>query len=317
MRPTRKRTSVCSHHAKSHQAQKPPCPIATTPNDTHVSGNKRPPSLTTAVAPPAVKRRRREPTTVASDDDNGAGLELLSGAVTTLDDSKIMRPFAHLAPSDVSFLSGDRSHGFAVHSFMLRMRSAVFATMLPSDSCPADKENQLPIVLPEPAADLKLFFEALYSNYPLKLLSEGTKATTLARLSHKYAASELEVMCSSHLRRLAKTARFVGTCPSAAELLLVAQETQNDALQATILALPMKTLCSTGPTPTPTQCATHPGHPLPCYYNQPACTQLPPPLTLDSKQKAVLGKLSPKTLVALIEKLTLSLVKPAAPRLLY
>ena len=73
---------------------------------------------------PAPKKRKKTALVDLSQDqpDGAGGVALPSGA-GLLDDSKIFRPSAHLAPSDVSFLCADKQHGFALHSFVLEVHT--------------------------------------------------------------------------------------------------------------------------------------------------------------------------------------------------
>jgi hypothetical protein len=257
-----------------------------------------PSSLPDDTPEPKTKRQRQK-----SSQDTGEGtVALLASAVATLDDSRIYRPAAHLAKSDVTFLSHDNKTGFALHSFLLKMRSPVFASMIGETH-----DVDLPIVLAEPSADLKLFFQALYSNCPHVLFKSGEATCALARLSHKYAATELEQLCAAHLARLAKKTAFVDRTPSVGALLLVAQQTRNENLTNAILTRSMAKLCGWTATVQPgarTTCALH-YQPLPCLYKLPSCTKLPVTigLQLDAAAKSTLILLNPKTLVALIEKL--------------
>jgi hypothetical protein len=283
---------------------------------THTIRINAPPRLHEAIdpldleAPPKKQKtkkqgRRTSVTTEASTDTT-----ILSGAVAMLDDSRVFRPAAH-AKSDVSFIDKNNTAGYELHTFLLKLRSPVFSSMLAMNNANPDE----PIMLAERADELKMFFHALYSNSPQMLLKDGATTCSLARLSHKYAAHELELLCDSHLKRLARRAKFTCTKPSVGDILLVAQETQNDSLTKGILALPMTKLCAWTAAPQPAApmtCVIH-AQRLPCYYQSASCTQLPAVEvgpTLSPTAMAVLTKLSPKTLVALIQQLMLCVATP-------
>ena len=53
-------------------------------------------------------------------------LTVLSGAAMALDDSSVYRPASHLAPSDIQFISKDKKSGYALHSFVLRLRGVLY-----------------------------------------------------------------------------------------------------------------------------------------------------------------------------------------------
>jgi hypothetical protein len=140
---------------------------------------------------------------------------ILSEAVAALDDTAVWRPAAHLERSDCSFISADKKSGFALHSFVLKLRSPVFAAIL--ESLGAGDE---PLELPEKGVDLKTFFQALYANDPYKLLT-ADNVVAVCRLSHKYATAELGTTASATLKRMAKNSRLSGTVPTIPEILLV------------------------------------------------------------------------------------------------
>jgi hypothetical protein len=309
--------------------------LVSTHNPARASVKRKSPSSTTASTAPQEKKRQVEPernklttasttttTTVSTQDasslDDAAAVRmmdvLLAGAVA-LDESRVWRPIAHLAPSDVHVVSGERppgrKQGYALHAIILRMRSPVFASMLASEHTTTNE----PIELPESGDELGLFFECLYSNSPQQKLSAGLDVCTIARLSHKYCCLELETLCSRQLQKMAVKVRL-DTSPNLADLLLCAQNTKNEALTATIVGRPMEKLFSATPSKaTPNRCAVHPAQRVPCCYQTASCTQLPPPappFQLDQKHKDVLSKLNSKTLVSLIEKISGALAETVA-----
>jgi hypothetical protein len=122
-------------------------------------------------------------------------------------------------------------------------------------------------------------------------------------------------LCSKRLRSISEKHLRLDTSPNVAHMLLCAQNTNNDALTATIVGLPMHKLFSASPSrATPKRCAIHPSQGVPCGYQTASCTQFSPvpPFQLDEKHKEVLKKLCPKTLVSLIEKMSEALAETAA-----
>jgi hypothetical protein len=173
--------------------------------------------------------------------DKTTNLTLLAetNLVATLDDSQVFRPAAHLAASDVSFVSADKKSGFALHSFVLKLRSPVFAAMLQSLATPPllcnGSATDEPIELSDSGADLELFFKALYSNNPFALFT-GANAVHICKLAHKYACTELLSASYATALKFSKTAILAGgPQPTLPELLLLSQETQNPAILNAIL----------------------------------------------------------------------------------
>jgi hypothetical protein len=74
--------------------------------------------------------KTKSPKLVDKGDGAGLGLDLL-------DDSKMFRPAAHLAPSDVSLVSADKKQGFALHSFVLKVHMHGLISFFPCSYCPA------------------------------------------------------------------------------------------------------------------------------------------------------------------------------------
>ena len=175
--------------------------------------------------------------------DKTTSLTLLADTVkklvTTLDDSQVFRPAAHLAASDVSFVSADKKSGFALHSFVLKLRSPVFAAMLQSLAMPPllcnGSATDEPIELSDSGADLELFFKALYSNNPFVFFT-GANTVHICKLAHKYACTELLSASYATALKFSKTAILAGgPQPTLPELLLLSQETQNPAILNAIL----------------------------------------------------------------------------------
>jgi hypothetical protein len=225
-------------------------------------------------------------------------------AVASLDASDVFRPAAHLAPSDVSFVSADKKKGFAVHSFILRMRSAVFAAMLEGlvPGTASTSTSAEPIVLQESGADLQLLFESLYANDPYKFFS-GANAVRICKMAHKYACTELLSASYKTAQSLVSKAKFSGgtaTQPTIPTLLLLSQETQNTGILKAVLAKGVAFFCSPSPDASLRRCVSHPGEVLPCYYKTPTCRGK---VYLDKKAQSTLCQLNPKTLVNIIESL--------------
>jgi hypothetical protein len=256
-----------------------------------------------------LKPKRTTPTQSNAD-------SILSGSVATLDDSRVFRPAAHLAPSDVSFVSADKTKtGFALHKFILRLRSPVFAAILdgldaPGSSGPGTTLGE-PLELKESGADLQLLFQAMYSNDPNSLITVKN-VVTLCFLAHKYASTELENACFESLRKLVKKAKLSGTTPTIPELLLLGQNVRNPALLNAVMAKGMVSFCAPpvgAPVPLGApvgRCSSHPYEPLPCYHG---CPVPPPAALLDAHAQALLLKLNPSILVKLIRALVAALGK--------
>jgi hypothetical protein len=181
----------------------------------------------------------------------------------------------------------------------------------------SSENDSEPIELPESGNDLFLLFQALYANDPYQLMTKHT-VVSITKNAHKYAAGELEAAGLSVARRLAKKCKMSGTTPTIPELLLLSQETQNTALLNAIVTKSMAgfrlaatpTAARAGGVPISATrcCVLHPGEPLPCYYRTAGCVGL---TQLDDEGRALLCKLSPKTLVVIIEAL---LTSPVAAR---
>ena len=93
---------------------------------------------------------------------HATSLAVLSGAAMALGEKQIFRPAAHLQPpSDVSFVARDKKQGFLLHSFILNLRSPIFAAMLTThggalaEGNPSRALDVEPIVLPESGKDLR------------------------------------------------------------------------------------------------------------------------------------------------------------------
>jgi hypothetical protein len=270
---------------------------------------------------------------------------VLAGVVTALDDARVFRPAAHLAPSDVEFVSGEAAHdrrrGFALHRFVLQMRSPVFAAMLESvgppkavvarealgldnDAAATGVRVSTPVELPEGGAELTLLFACLYSNDPNALLTKAN-VVRLCSLAHKYGCLELQRAAFALAKMLAKGATLVGTTPTLPELLVLGQVTQDTSLLDAVLQRGMDAFCAPAPgaasnstSPPPARyagrCPTHPRQPLPCAYK---CPALAPPEVLDARGRRLLAKLNAATLVALVEALVAALVAKSPARALY
>ena len=211
-------------------------------------------------------------------------------AITPIDQDNVFHPAPHLAP-DVQFVSGDKKPmGFALHTFLLRLRSPVLAAMLEGLEVGSGASD--PLELQESAPDLRLLFRAMYSNDPQTIMTAGN-VIRLCGLAHKYAATELENVSFELARKLVKVAKLTGTSPTIPELLLLGQEVKNPAILDAILA---KSVRSFGAEPVATiTCSLHPqGCPGSPQRRDDA---------LDACGRALLVKLNPSTLVRLIEKL--------------
>jgi hypothetical protein len=205
-------------------------------------------------------------------------------------------------PGDATFGSADGRTEFLLHRWMLQLRSPVLAALLQADRSPTLSP---PFVarLPERSADLKLFFQALYSNAPQSLVTVHN-VVALTRLAHKYEASDLEQVCWGHVNsKLVKCAKWTGTTPSLPELLLLGQQCANESILTAVLAAP-NALRAFAPSP-PMTCALHPYEALPCHYATPGCGASELALARStgatpSESTEQLRQLSPATLVALI-----------------
>jgi hypothetical protein len=228
--------------------------------------------------------------------------------VATLDDSRVFRPAAHLAPSDVSFVSKDKKAGFALHKFLLRLRSPVFGAMLeslPSPGTSGASPEPIQVELTESGADLEVFFRSLYSNDPTHVLAEKNRvALRVCKIAHKYGCDELAAASYAVAQRSLKKASLTvaGTSNDAtvADLLLLCQETQNPAILNAILVKGVASFCTVPPVQPPHRCIIHPGEPLPCYFKSPGCRG---PALLDDRARKQLAQLNPATLVKLIQSL--------------
>jgi hypothetical protein len=283
-------------------------------------------SLVDDAAPPSKKQKKQkkqEQTTTVVTTQASTDTTLLSGAVAMLDDSRVFRPAAHLAPSDVSFVSADKKAGFALHSFILKLRSPVFGAMLESLPQAAGGGTTLggsgePIELKESGQDLLVFFRSLYANDPYQLLKNSS--LRVCKIAHKYGCDELRAASYAVAQRSIKKAKLTvsTTSPSIPELLLLAQETQNPAILTAILTKGVDSFCTARPVQrglavTPHRCILHPAEQIPCYYKTPGCRG---PAPLDDLARTQLAQLNPATLVKIIESLVATVVdRTPKPRL--
>lgn len=220
----------------------------------------------------------------------------ISNSALTIDESNVFRPCAHISPSDVKFVSSDKMAAFALHSFVLKMRSPVLAAIL---ECSRDDEE--PISLPDSGPSLRIFFESLYSNDPQKLLT-AKNIVPLCELANKYGCTELLARGLDCARRLVKISKLSsGTVPSIPQLLLLAQDTNSSILSNAIITEDMKYFkLSTTPTAAGTYCKIHRGEPLPCYHRTAQCGA-PVVELMDDEGRKTLAKLNPSTLVKIME----------------
>lgn len=285
-----------------------------------VTTAKRASPQTTTTTSPLRKRQRKtnqiattsSRSTKACDPDR-VRASILIGAAAALDDSHVFRPAAHIAPADVNFVSGDKEQeekrAFAVHSFVLKMRSPVFSAMLEghaggSSACAA------PIELNDRGTDLRVLFEAMYSNDPQRVINAGN-VVSLCALAHKYGATELRRAALEYARTLVKHAKLSGTSPTIPELLTLGQSVQDDGLLAVVLKRGMAAFCSRSSGGATVYCSQHTQQPLPCPYG---CIPPPQPELLDDPARQRLTKLNPSTLVALIDALVMEFAGKATSR---
>ena len=247
----------------------------------------------------------------------GLGASILISAAAALGEKKIYRPAAHLAPSDVQFVARDKKRGYALHSFVLKLRSPVFAAMLTThpgalaEGSAAGAGDAEPIVLPESGADLQLLFQAMYSNDPHSVMTEAN-VVRLCALSHKYGATELEQAALKAARRTVAKAKLSGTKPSIPELLVLSQTIRDKTILDAIVKRGMASFCAPAaggaPAPLPAlYCPQHGYEPIPCIHG---CRPPPTPTALDAAGKALLAKLNSKTLVKLISALVAAQRRP-------
>jgi hypothetical protein len=263
------------------------------------------PATTQLVPSPAKKKKDKIKN--EKETKGGAAAALLRGP-SALSDDAVFRPAAHLAAADVTIVSEDKKQRFELHAFMLKMRSPVFEAML--SSLDETEPDDGPIVLPDKGPTLKVFFEALYSNSPLALV-KPTNVVDLCFLANKYSAKELESLCRAYAGRfLQKHAKLSGTFPSVPDLLLLGQRTQDASFLTTVLAGGGVASFCASTTPGVQHCVAHPIERIPCYYGTPACRAKQ---VLQPSAKAVLEKLNPKTLVAILESLVSTCAVPPTP----
>ena len=238
----------------------------------------------------------------AGDLDTGIGASILIGAASALDDSRVFRPAAHIAVADVNFVSGDKEQderrGFALHSFVLRLRSPVFSAMLEGHG-DVDSACTAPIQLTDRGTHLRSLFEVMYSNDPQRVIT-ADNVVSLCAIAHKYGATELRRAALEYARKLVKNARMSGTRPTIPDLLTMGQIVQDDGLLAVVLKRGMAALCSRSAADATAYCTQHTHQPLPCPYG---CMPPPQPELLDDAARQTLTKLNPSTLVALIDGL--------------
>lgn len=266
------------------------------------------------VATPTPRKKRKNTsgvtttsgqTTQAGDPVTGIGTSILTGATAALDENRVFRPAAHIAPADVRFVSGDEEQdekaGFAVHSFVLKLRSPVFSAMLEGHAQGGAAADDGPIELNDRGTDLRLLFEAMYSNCPHHVIT-GENVIRLCALAHKYGATEVRRATLEYAHALVKKAKLSGTCPTIPELLTLGQIVQDDGLLAAVLKRGMTAFCARPPPATGATicCPQHPYQPIPCPAG---CTPPPQPELLDDAGRERLTKLNPSTLVALIDAL--------------
>ena len=139
----------------------------------------------------------------------GISASVLIGAAAALDDSRVFRPAAHIAVADVNLVSGDKEQdkkcGFAVHSFVLQLRSPVFAAMLDG----IDLTDHKPIELPDRGSDLRFLFEAMYSNDPHPIITDKNVAR-LCAIAHKYGVTEIRSATLQRAHTLIDKAKSLG-----------------------------------------------------------------------------------------------------------
>ena len=70
----------------------------------------------------AKAKKKQSATTMSSAQLEASLVADLGASIRALDDKCVFRPAAHLKRSDISFISGDRKAGYALHSFLLKLR---------------------------------------------------------------------------------------------------------------------------------------------------------------------------------------------------
>jgi hypothetical protein len=247
------------------------------------------------------RKKLKKVTQSGAQADGGTSASILVSAAAVLDDSSVFRPAAHIAVADVNFVSGDKEkdnmRGFAVHSFVLRLRSPVFAAMLDGIN---PGEHESPINLPDRGSDLKALFQCMYANDPHPIITDENVAR-LCAIAHKYGVTEIRTAALQRAHKLIDRAKLCGTKPTIPELLILGQMVQDDDLLAAVLKGSMTAFCTPLPRldTAPIYCTTHAYQPLPCGYG---CVA-PAVDVLDDAARTRLKRLNPSTLVQLIETL--------------
>ena len=237
------------------------------------------------------------------------GVALASTGDTSLEASTIYRPGCTLHPPDVYFISGDKEMktGFHLHTIVLALHSPVFQAIIEA-SRGSQKGGAgmpaVPIELPESARTLKALFQALYAGNPYRLIRPES-VISLCVTAHKYNCSSLRGLCLRRAKGLVTKALLSGgPSPSLADLLYLGQQVESREILDAILARGPAAFCKRAPVEGVSAsadsyyCQTHKHQPRPCAYG---CVAPAAPDLIDSAARDVLNKLSPSTLVELLE----------------